>query len=78
MSKVGQGIVLGGAVVAAGWAVTTSADGWADWVVFAVLVVFTFGAAVAVDGREHVRRKRVITRTSAGDVPVRRGGGGAA
>lgn len=73
MSRVGQGVVLAGAVAAGAWAVTTSADGWADWVVLAVLVVLAFGAAIAVDGREHVRRKRVITRTSAGEAPVRRG-----
>lgn len=56
-------IVLG---VAAGLAylVVSSADGWADWVVFAVIVLTAYGFALAVSPRLHARRKRTISRES--------------
>lgn len=40
-----------------------SADGWADWVVFGVIVMTVYGAAVAVTKREFTTKKRSFVRT---------------
>lgn len=40
------------------------AVGWADWVVFAMLVVTGVGAAIAVYPRQYPSRKRAYTRDS--------------
>ena len=59
-----QAIAL--AILAAGLAylVISSADSWADWVIFGFLVVFAFVAAGAVNKREYPTRKRSFTRSS--------------
>ena len=45
--------------------VVSSADSWADWVVFGVLVVTALGAALAVhEQRWGVSRGRPISRSS--------------
>ena len=45
--------------------VTSSADSWADWVVFSVLVLTALGAALAVhESRWSVSRGRPISRSS--------------
>ena len=45
--------------------VISSADSWADWVVFGVLALTALGAALAVhDQRWSVSRGRPITRSS--------------
>ena len=45
--------------------VISSADSWADWVVFAVLVLTALGAALAVhEQRWGVSRGRPISRSS--------------
>ena len=58
-------------VVAAvlGYFVVKSADGWADWVVFGVVVMAAIGGAVAVWQRQYpaVSKKRRFTRTSDSD-----------
>jgi hypothetical protein len=40
------------------------AANWADWVVFAMIVVTVFGAAVAMYPRRYPTRKRAYTRHS--------------
>jgi hypothetical protein len=40
------------------------AAGWADWVVFAMLVVTGVGAAIALYPRQYPTRKRAYTRES--------------
>ncbi len=56
------------AVVAAGLAyvVFTVIDGWADWVVFAVIVMAALGGAIAVWNRQYPAptKKRTFTRDS--------------
>jgi len=56
------------AVVAAvlGYALLESVDGWADWVVFGVVVMAALGGAIAVWNREYpaVSKKRTFTRDS--------------
>jgi hypothetical protein len=37
---------------------------WADWVVFGMMVVTAFGAAVAIYPRRYPTRKRAYTRQS--------------
>jgi O-antigen/teichoic acid export membrane protein len=55
-------------VVAAGlgYAVTRSANGWADWVVFGVIVCAALGGAIAVWNRQYpqMSKKRTFTRDS--------------
>lgn len=55
-------------VVAAGLAylVVNSADGWADWVVFTVVVLAALGGSIAVWNRQYPAqsKKRVFTRDS--------------
>lgn len=62
---VGTLIVLAVAV-ALGFVVAGSADGWADWVVFAVVICAAIGGAIAVWQREYPAqsKKRVFTRDS--------------
>jgi hypothetical protein len=62
--RVAQGLFLLGVVVALGYLLFTSADGWADWVVFAAIVLTAYGFAVAVSPRIFARRKRTISRES--------------
>lgn len=53
-----------GVIVGLGYLVVSNADSWADWVVFGVLVLTTFGFAVAVAPRIYARRERRISRDS--------------
>ena len=59
-----QGVAFCLLVVALGYLVISSADSWADWVVFAVLVLTAFGAAIAVHDRRWISRGRPISRSS--------------
>jgi O-antigen/teichoic acid export membrane protein len=43
-------------------AVAQIADGWADWVVFGVLVMTVYGAAIAVHQRRYTTKKRTFVR----------------
>jgi hypothetical protein len=56
------------AVVAAvlGYALLESVDGWADWVVFGVVVMAALGGAIAVWQRQYpaATQKRTFTRDS--------------
>lgn len=59
-----QALVLAGVAVGLGYVVLSSADGWADWVVFAAIVLTALGGAIAVSPRLYARRKRPISRSS--------------
>lgn len=59
-----QVVAMGGLTLGLGYLVVSSADSWADWVVFAVLVMTAFGAALAVHHREHPLGKRSFSRSS--------------
>ena len=62
-------IVVLGVAVALGFVVSDSADGWADWVVFGVVICAALGGAIAVWNREYPAqsKKRVFTRDSDSD-----------
>ena len=62
-----QAVGLRALTVALGVLVVSSAGGWADWVVFGVIVLTVFGAAVAVNRRDHPTAKRAFTRSSDDD-----------
>jgi hypothetical protein len=61
-----QTLIVLAVAVGLGYLVADSADGWADWVVFAVVVCAAIGAAVAVWNRQYPAqsKKRVFTRDS--------------
>jgi hypothetical protein len=61
-----QWIVILAVAAGLGYAVTRSANGWADWVVFGVIVCAALGGAIAVWNRQypHVSKKRTFTRDS--------------
>ena len=63
-SRVVQVVAMSGLVAGLAYLVVSSADSWADWVVFGVLVMTAFGAALAVHHREHPARKRAFSRSS--------------
>ena len=63
-NRISQVILLVGVVVGLGYLVISSADGWADWVVFGVIVLTAYGGAVAIAPQIYARRKRTISRTS--------------
>jgi len=46
------------------YAVFKVAVGWADWVVFGMILVTVFGAAVAIYPRRYPSGKRAYTRSS--------------
>jgi O-antigen/teichoic acid export membrane protein len=62
--RAAQGLFLLGVIVALGYLLLNSADGWADWVVFGVIVLTAYGFAVAVSPKIFARRKRTISRES--------------
>jgi len=55
---------MAGLVLGLGYLVVSSADSWGDWVVFGVVALTAFGAALAVHQREHPTRKRSFSRSS--------------
>jgi hypothetical protein len=57
-------MAMAGLVAGLGYLVVSSADSWGDWVVFGVVVMTAFGAALAVHHREHPTRKREFSRSS--------------
>ena len=59
-----QLIVLAGVIALAIWAVTSSADGWADWVVLGVIIVTFMGFARAAHHRRFPTHKRAFSRES--------------
>ena len=63
-SRVAQAVAMAGLVAGLAYLVVSSADSWGDWVVFGVVAMTAFGAALAVHHREHPTRKRSFTRSS--------------
>ncbi len=58
-------ILIGVLLIAlAMWVVTTHVQHWGDWIVFAVIVLTTFGAAWAIYTPRYTTKKRTIVRTS--------------
>ena len=57
-------LVFVGAIVVAAVLI---ADSWADWVVFAAVVLTLLGFAIAVNRRQYPTRKRGFTRDSESD-----------
>jgi hypothetical protein len=62
--SIAQGLALTGLAAGLGYLVVSSADSWGDWVVFGVVVLTAFGAALAVHQREHPARRRAFSRSS--------------
>jgi intracellular septation protein A len=63
-STVVQAVFLIVLAVAAVWVASRVADGWADWVVFGVIVMTVIGAARAVFVRRYPTKKRTFVRSS--------------
>jgi hypothetical protein len=61
-----QVIVFVGVVAALGYLVTQVSNGWADWIVFGVIVCAALGGAIAVFKPEYPSpwKKRRFTRDS--------------
>jgi hypothetical protein len=61
-----QWIIILAVAAGLGYAVTRSANGWADWVVFGVIVCAALGGAIAVWNRQYpaMSKKRTFTRDS--------------
>jgi hypothetical protein len=62
--SVAQALAMAGLIGGLGYLVVSSADSWGDWVVFGVITLTAFGAALAVHHREHPTRKRAFSRSS--------------
>jgi hypothetical protein len=63
---VAQALALAGLIAGLAYLVVSSADSWGDWVVFGVVTMTAFGAALAVHHRDHPTRKRAFSRSSDG------------
>jgi cytochrome bd-type quinol oxidase subunit 2 len=59
-----QVLVFLAIVAALAWAVLSSMDNWADWVVFGVIVLTTLGAAIAVYPRRYPTKRRTFVKHS--------------
>jgi hypothetical protein len=59
-----QALILAIVVAGLAWLVVTNSTGWADWVVFGVIVLTTVGAARAIYTRRYPTRKRTFVRHS--------------
>ena len=61
-----QGAIVLAVAIAGGYAVVSNADGWEDYVVVGVILLTSFGFALAVAPRLYARRRRTISRSSEG------------
>ena len=61
-----QILILAVVCAGLGYALLESVDGWADWIVFGVVVMAALGGALAVWNRQYpaATQKRVFTRDS--------------
>lgn len=61
-----QILIFAAVAAVLGYALMESVDGWADWVVFSVVVLAALGGAIAVWNRQypHATEKRTFTRDS--------------
>jgi cytochrome bd-type quinol oxidase subunit 2 len=57
-------IVIGVALVIAAVIVISLAKNWADWIVFGVIVLTFFGAAIAIYPRRYTAKKRTFVKTT--------------
>ena len=64
-----QMVIVVAVAAGLGYLVMQSADGWADWVVFGVVICAVIGGIIAVWQREYPAqsKKRVFTRDSESD-----------
>jgi hypothetical protein len=64
-----QWLIILAVAAGLGYAVTRSANGWADWIVFGVIVCAALGGAIAVWNRQYpaMSKKRTFTRDSDSD-----------
>jgi len=60
---IGQAVFLLLITAGALWIVAQNAGGWADWVVFGVIVMTVYGAAIAVTKREYTTKKRTFVKS---------------
>jgi hypothetical protein len=63
-SRAFQGIVLLIALVIASVIVASLAKNFADWIVFGVIVLTFFGAAIAIYPRRYTAKRRTFVRTT--------------
>ena len=59
-----QALAFAALLAGLAYLVLSSADSWADWVVFGVIALTAFGGAVAVNRREYPTHKRAFVRSS--------------
>ena len=59
-----QALILAAAVAAGIYVVIRVSEGWADYVVLAVIVLTTLGAARAIYTRRYPTKKRTFIRSS--------------
>jgi hypothetical protein len=59
-----QALILAAALAAGIYVVARVSDGWADWVVLAVIVLTVMGAARAIYTRRYPTKKRTFIRSS--------------
>jgi hypothetical protein len=61
-----QFVIILAVAIGLGYLVVDSADNWADWVVFGVIICAALGGAIAVWNRQYpaMSKKRVFTRDS--------------
>ena len=65
LARIIQILVFATVVVVAAYLVLWSADGWADWVVLAVVIITAWAVALGLYAREFpVKGKRNIKRSS--------------
>lgn len=57
-------VVIGVALVVAALIVISLAKNWADWIVFGVIVLTFFGAAIAIYPRRYTAKKRTFVKTT--------------
>lgn len=63
-SRVVQGVILLVALVVAAVIVVSLAKNLADWIVFGVIVLTFFGAAIAIYPRRYTAKRRTFVRTT--------------
>jgi hypothetical protein len=63
-----QGAIVLAVAIAGSYAVLSNVDGWEDYVVMGVILMTTFGFALAVAPRLYARRRRTISRSSEGGI----------
>ena len=58
-----QALIVIAAAAAALWIVASNTDGWADWVVFGVIVATAIGAGMAVHHRRYTVKRRDFVKS---------------